>query len=41
MSPPDNLTVTIGGEAAQLLLRIGTAVLLALATLALRGRVKR
>jgi uncharacterized protein YjbI with pentapeptide repeats len=39
--PPNNLTVTTSGEAAQLVLRTGTAVLLALATLALRGRVKR
>lgn len=39
--PPGNLSVSTAGEAAQLLLKIGTAILLALATLALRGRVKR
>jgi hypothetical protein len=39
--PPSNITVTTSGEAVQLALRVGTAVLLAMATLALRGRVKR
>ncbi len=40
-APPDNLALSTGGEGAQLVLRVGTAILLALAALALRGRVKR